>query len=85
MHLASSRRPAMAIQLYSAIHYTAIQRYTVYMLYIIPLPCRALVRFPIEIRNMGALKGQFLNRAHAEPALAAREINLLPGGARGKY
>ena len=37
MHLASSRRPAMAIQLYSAIHYTAIQRYTVYMLYIIPL------------------------------------------------
>ena len=27
----------MAIQLYSAIHYTAIQRYTVYMLYIIPL------------------------------------------------
>ena len=46
---------------------------------------RALVRFPMEIRNMGALKGQFLNRAHAEPALAAREINLLPGGARGKY
>ena len=37
MQLASSRRPAMAIQLYSAIHYTAIQRYTVYMLYIIPL------------------------------------------------
>ena len=27
----------MAIQLYTAIHYTAIQRYTVYMLYIIPL------------------------------------------------
>ena len=26
-----------AIQLYSAIHYTAIQRYTVYKLYIIPL------------------------------------------------
>ena len=35
--LTSSRRPATAIQLYSAIHYTAIQRYTVYMLYIIPL------------------------------------------------
>ena len=31
---------------------------------------RALVRFPIEIRNMGALKGQFLNGAHAEAALA---------------
>ena len=30
----------MAIQLYSAIHYTAIQRYTVYMLYIIPLTPR---------------------------------------------
>ena len=27
----------MAIQLYSAIHYTAVQRYTVYMLYTIPL------------------------------------------------
>ena len=29
-----SRRPAMAIQLYSAMHHTAILRYTVYMLYI---------------------------------------------------
>ena len=34
----------MAIQLYSAIHYTAIQRYIVYMLYIIPLEGRTLGR-----------------------------------------
>ena len=38
-------------------------------------------RFPIEMRDMGALKGHFFNRAHAESALAKEGF---AGGAREK-
>ena len=40
-----------------------------------------IVRFPIEMRDMGALKGHFFNRAHAESALAKEGF---AGGAREK-
>ena len=39
------------------------------------------MRFPIEKRDMGALKGHFLNRAHTESALAKEGF---AGGAREK-
>ena len=63
MQLASSRRPCTAIQLYSAIHHTPIQRYTVYTLYIIPLvsPC-----FPLKLAPAAANI-----EAHMEPLYVA--------------
>ena len=52
MRFALSRRPGRAIQLYIALHsaiqYTAIQRYTVYMLYIIPLGIEAVLESRVE-------------------------------------
>ena len=39
------------------------------------------MRFPIEMRDMGALKGHFFNRAHAESALAKEGF---AGGTREK-
>ena len=52
MRFALSRRPGRAIQLYIALHsaiqYTAMQRYTVYMLYIIPLGIEAVLESRVE-------------------------------------
>ena len=51
--------PAMAIQLYSAIHYTAIQRYTVYMLYVVrpDLVRRAGALLPVRLPVVAADDG----------------------------
>ena len=50
MHLASSRRPAIASH-----GYTAIQRYTVYMLYIIPLMAPRQVTVKTAARRIVAM------------------------------
>ena len=71
---ASPRGPCVAIQLYSAIHYTAIHRYTLYRLYNTPLPT---TRPPWPLRP--DLSSQRW-RPHARPVLPLfRLYNIIRG------